>query len=133
MRPVGMGAIKNWAGKEELELFKKYHGKKITRVSLQDNEFVMWFDVGSLTVVDEGQSCCESRYITCDDDIHSIVGGALLDIDYKEGPDIDVGDGDCHETCFVEVCTSAGFINMTSHNEHNGYYGGFAIGLKGQK
>ena len=37
---------------------------------------------------------------------------------------------ECHETTFVEVLTSAGFINFTAHNEHNGYYGGFYIRMR---
>jgi hypothetical protein len=32
---------------------------------------------------------------------------------------------DVHETCFVEVQATGGFITLVTHNEHNGYYGGF--------
>lgn len=127
-RVVGMGAVRNWADDNELKLFKKYHGQKIKTASLFDDALVLEFSTGKLVIEDDGQSCCESRYLTCDDDVKSIVGGALIDIDVKQGPGIE--SDECHETTFVEVLTSAGFINFTAHNEHNGYYGGFSIRMR---
>ena len=32
-----------------------------------------------------------------------------------------------HEVQFLEIKTSKGIFTMSTHNEHNGYYGGFAI------
>ena len=37
---------------------------------------------------------------------------------------------DCHEVQFLEVKTSKGSFTMSSHNEHNGYYGGFSIEVR---
>lgn len=128
-RPTGMGAIRNWADDSELAIFKKYDGRKVRRVSMQDREVVMWFDNGTLTLEDDGQSCCELRYFTCDDDVHSIVGEELIDIAVKDGPSIE--DDEVHDTTFVEILTTKGFINFTAHNEHNGYYGGFSIRIRG--
>lgn len=80
-------------------------------------------------IADTEQCCCEHRYITCDDDLTGYQGAHLEDISLREGRD-DIGDGmDCHEVAFVKVVTDQGTITLTSHNEHNGYYGGFDLAI----
>ena len=49
----------------------------------------------------------------------------LLDIELREGPTAEDEHGESHETLFVHVITGAGTLVVTTHNEHNGYYGGF--------
>ncbi len=92
----------------------------------------MTFDDGvEIDIWDDGQSCCESRYMTTDDDVQSLVGRKLLRIESKPGPEKSEGGdddwGDVQETIFVEVGTDAGFITLVNHNEHTGYYGGFGL------
>ena len=64
--------------------------------------------------------------MTTDDDPQSLVGGKLVRIEAKPGPDKD-SEYDVHEQVFVEVATDKGFITIVNHNEHNGYYGGFGL------
>jgi hypothetical protein len=75
-------------------------------------------------VVDEEQICCEYRYITCDDDLDCLIGGTLIDIMEKE---VDIGEDEYHEIAFVEIQTTKGCVTIATHNEHNGYYGGFNL------
>lgn len=122
----------------------KYEGRKIVAAELTKGdgrpscgepgeELLLTFDDGAkISIRDEGQSCCESRYITTDDDLSKIVGGKLKRIESKAAPDKERGEDDWgdHEMCFVEVGTDECFITICTHNEHNGYYGGFALAIK---
>ena len=95
---------------------------------MEDDRLRITFADGkAISIWDNGQSCCESRYMTTDDNLSSLVGRTLTRIEAKDGPDISGGDDSCHETCFVEVGTDAGFVTVTTHNEHNGYYGDFGL------
>lgn len=87
----------------------------------------------SLVLTDEGQSCCENRYMTCDDHVQDYVGASFNGYEFdSDVPGEDFGD-DVHERAFFRVSTSRGAIVVTTHNEHNGYYGGFdpAVEYKG--
>jgi len=77
----------------------------------------------TLTIADCGQDCCESRYITCDDDLASMSGEVLIAVETAETP-YDWGD---HEVQFLVVRTDKATYTAETHNEHNGYYGGFRI------
>ena len=79
---------------------------------------------------DDGQCCCENRYMTCHDDLTSFTGGTLLGVRVAEGPSSEGEWGDCHEVQFLRLYTSKGVIVCETHNEHNGYYGGFNVRLK---
>lgn len=104
-------------------------GETITDAVLGADALRLTFSNGVVVELeDAGQSCCEHRYITTDDDPSNLIGGALLHITTKPGPSEDT-DYDVHETMFVEIQTTKGFITLTTHNLHNGYYGGFAVGL----
>ena len=117
----------------------KYYGRTIKTAEIVENVAgryhnydalkLTFTDGTSVSLYDDGQSCCESRYITCDDDPASLVGGVLTKIEVKESKR-EVGEyDDEHEQVFIEVATSNGFITLCTHNEHNGYYGGFALTL----
>jgi hypothetical protein len=111
--------------------FLKVVGKKIMGVTLVDDELHLSFgSQGTLVIRDEGQSCCENRYITTDDKLDDYVGGNLLNIEVKPVPipmlEHD-SDGDSHDIEFVEVTTTKGSFVLVTHNEHNGYYGGFYV------
>lgn len=80
----------------------------------------------TISLSDQGQSCCEVRYMTVEDDLSYYVGSTYIGWGIKDGPDQDDG-YDFHEVQFLEVMTTAGTFTISSHNEHNGYYGGFCI------
>ena len=93
-------------------------------------ELVFTFTDGTqLMIFDEGQSCCESRYMTTDDDLAGFVGSTLLEAEVADAPNIIGGYGD-HEVQFLHVKTSRGTFTVETHNEHNGYYGGFAVACR---
>jgi hypothetical protein len=105
----------------------KYYGRKIIEAGINDERLLLKFEDGvSIKVWDDGQSCCEHRYITCDDNVQDLVGGILTKIESKEG-DSKEEDYETHEWCFVDIVTDKATITMCTHNEHNGYYGGFGL------
>jgi hypothetical protein len=108
--------------------FEGLAGKIVTAADFSEERLRLEFDDGTAVQIrDDVPSCCEIRYMTTDDDVSSLVGHKLLYVEAKDGPTEEDEDGDPHETCFVEVATDDGFITITSHNEHNGWYGGFAL------
>lgn len=80
----------------------------------------------SCDIYDDLQLCCENRWMTTDDDPSTIVGGRLLAVNKKPVEDYP-DDGGSDEQMFVEVITDKGSITLCTHNEHNGYYGGFNV------
>jgi hypothetical protein len=107
-----------------------YIGLTIKIAYLSDNRIYLRFDGDKgITIFDNGQSCCESRYISCDDDLSSLVGGKLVHIVTKAYKEED--EWSCHEKCFVEIQTDKGFVTFCTHNEHNGYYSGFSLKVEG--
>jgi hypothetical protein len=85
--------------------------------------------VGTLAIWDDGQDCCESRYMRTDDDLASFNGATLIDVETRDAPSITPAEdeSECHEVQFLVVHTSKGDITLSTHNEHNGYYGGFNV------
>ncbi len=120
--------------RESAEAFQAVIGKTISALSLgEDDALHFTFDDGSkLKLYDDGQSCCESRYMRTDDDLSRYIGAKLVSAEVREAPSINDSDGDVHDVEFLDVTTSAGVFQMASHNEHNGYYGGFAIRAKAE-
>ncbi len=107
---------------------QKTRGAKIKTVYL-DGDWSLLFDLEdgrTLEFRDNGQSCCEHRYMHCDDDLPSFVGAEILGADLGE-PENLPSTGEEHEMQFLRVMTSRGAIVVSNHNEHNGYYGGFNL------
>lgn len=120
--------IKSLGGDEEtVSSILSSLGKVIENVNLDNNELIFTFTDGSgLKVFDDGQCCCEDRYMTTDDDLSDYKGSTLLDFELKTAPNMENEHVE-HEVKFLDVKTSNGIFQMASHNEHNGYYGGFNI------
>ena len=135
MSQIGMGVLLAYlayfrnAG-SKTDTYLDYIGKTITELELKDDSLYFTFADGSkIAMFDNGQSCCEYRYMTTDDDLLYFVGAKLVNVEVLDGPDIDDGH-DCHEMQFLHVTTSEGVFTVETHNEHNGYYGGFALTTK---
>jgi len=132
MGQLGMGVMLNilCGNQESVDAFTASVGKTIADLSLgQDDALHFVFTDGTkLKIFDDGQSCCESRYMHTDDDLSLFVGAKLLGAETKDAPNV-VDDDDYgeHEVQFLEVQTDRGVFTMSSHNEHNGFYGGFSI------
>lgn len=105
--------------------------KKIAKLELQsgdpDRLYFEFEDGENMSLRDDGQSCCEHRYMTTDDDLPHYVGAELLGIEVADGPDAEDEYGECHEQQFLRINTSKGVLVVVTHNEHNGYYGGFSL------
>lgn len=122
-------------GGESAQRFASCVGKTITSVALdpdagEDGALRFVFDDGSeLCVGDRGRSCCESRYMTCDDDLSTYSGATLLGatVESVNAESSDDDSDEEHEIAFLRVQTSQGVLVCQTHNEHNGYYGGFAV------
>lgn len=143
MSQPGLGAMIHYLGGGSKKNASDYYGRKVTAVSTttepgyrsigngEKTGLNITFEDGvTIRLTDEGQSCCEHRYMTCDDDLSKLVGGKLTKIEVRELKDESdpTGYGD-HEQAFVEVATDECFITVVTHNEHNGYYGGFGLSI----
>jgi len=105
-------------------------GKKIKKVWLDKEENQLKFefvDNTTLKIWDGGQSCCEVRYMETDDVLQEHIGGTLLQFELKDAPNQEDEFGEMHEIQFLDVMTDKGIFQISNHNEHNGYYGGFWI------
>lgn len=112
----------------EAGFLKRAIGKKITAVEVKDDALRFVMDDGlAFKLADLGQDCCEHRYMTCDgDDLSYYAGADLLGFEIREAPAVE-DMYEIHEVEFLVVQTSKGEFVVSSHNEHNGYYGGFSV------
>lgn len=113
-----------------------YSGRTIVRAELcaapasQDSLLLSFDDGISIRISDNGQSCCEARYMRTDDDLSALAGQNLIAIETRPSPDIvEEEGGDPHEVVFLDVKTEAGVTSFSFHNEHNGYYSGFGLSV----
>lgn len=103
-------------------------GRNIVKLYIEDNRLSFLMDNGKgFHLLDDGQSCCESRYMTTDDSLEHFVGATLTGIEVRKGPLVEDEWADVHDTEFLLVHTSKGTFTVVNHNEHNGYYGGFSL------
>jgi len=117
--------------KESAEAVRAATGKTIKGVSLADDVLRFEFTDGTgIGIADEGQSCCEHRYITTDDDLSQYAGAQFLGGAVEDGPSVS-GEFDEHDTAFLRIQTSCGVLTAVTHVEHNGYYGGFYVRVTG--
>jgi hypothetical protein len=130
---LGLGVMINMlAGNAgTVEAVRASIGQTIRSVALVGETLTVTFESGDvLRISDEGQSCCESRYMTCGDldNADYYAGAMLVSIEERDAPSAADGDdyGE-HEIQFLVVTTSKGVITAETHNEHNGYYGGFSL------
>lgn len=121
---------------DDLKVFMRCVGKQIKSIEFDgDKLMLMLDDNNTLDIWDNGQNCCERRYMTTDDNLAEYVGARLLNIAVKPciippAEWMEDDSGDCHDIEFLEVMTTKGAFTMTNHNEHNGYYAGFDVRLE---
>lgn len=93
-------------------------------------KIILTLETGEVVVIyDDGQSCCESRYITVPEgEVRDLNGGRLIALIIKHSENNETSEwGDIHEVDFVEIVTDRHHLTFCTHNEHNGYYGGFNL------
>ena len=107
-------------------------GKIISKITLKDEALNLSFtDNSFIQFYDNGQSCCEGRYMRTDDELLDFHGAKFLGADIKDIESAPDSDSEYHEIQFLVIETSEGPLTMSSHVEHNGYYGGFSIEITG--
>lgn len=123
---LGMGVMLGILGgnKETVDTIKSSLGKIISKVWLDEYDKLrfVFTDGVDLCIWDDGQSCCEHRYMKTDDYLGDFDGATILDFELRDvdGPQDKWGE---HEIQFLEIKTNKGSFQMSNHNEHNGYYG----------
>lgn len=129
MRP-GLGVMINMLfGDRGQKFLQDAIGKTIKNAELKLDALRIEFEDGTgIKVSDAGQSCCERRYMRTDDDLTLYQGSQLVSMEVRDGTPVS-GQYEDHEIQFLDVITSKGTFQMISHNEHNGYYGGFWIAV----
>ena len=118
--------------KDSAKAYKNALNKEIKSLEIhsenwRDSLNITFVDNSKLELYDDGQSCCEQRYMSTDDDLDYYIGSTLLGAEIKEGPYIEDKYGEHHEQEFLIIKTSLGEFTIVNHNEHNGYYGGFSV------
>ena len=89
MSELGFGVMINWLGgnKETMEALKEASGKRIEGLVLEDDVLRFSFSDGTgLKMWDDGQSCCEHRYMVTDDDLSEFEGAVFVSAEIREGP-----------------------------------------------
>lgn len=128
-RNLGVGVMLHILEGGSKHSSQEYHGRTIKDAWIDDNRLSIEFKDGTtIQVYDQGQSCCESRYMTTDDDVKDLIGTKLKGIMIKDAPSQETDYGD-HEVQFLEIQTNKNSVTFSNHNEHNGYYGGFGLGI----
>lgn len=131
MSQTGIGVLSRRLGvnSASAKALRASLGKTIGAATLDDDDIlrIRFTDGTTLALRDDGQGCCEYRYMRTDDDLSAFAGARFTGGEIKDAPDQDDGQGDVHEVQFLEIQTDRGVFTMASHNEHNGYYGGFSI------
>lgn len=109
----------------------EYYGKTIKGLYKTENVLEIIFNDDTNTTIeikDDGHNCCEHRYMTIDDDLKSLNGQKLVSIKVKNYENREV-EYDVHEVAFLEIQGDSSSITIATHNEHNGYYGGFCLNI----
>jgi hypothetical protein len=132
MSQLGLGVMLKMLGGNEdtIKAIEASLGKIITNIRLDDEQLILEFDHNNgLILFDNGQSCCESRYMTCDDPLEQFIGATFDGVTIEDAAPGTSAYGE-HEIEFMRVQTSKGTIVCQNHNEHNGYYGGFSVSAR---
>ena len=131
MSKLGLGiminSLEGGRAEESAEAISGCLGQRIVTVKLEAGEaLVLSFENGSkLRLQDDGRSCCENRYMVCDDNLPYFAGSEFRDLEVTNAEEDD--GGNFHEVQFLVVHTDKGDITVSNHNEHNGYYGGISL------
>jgi len=113
--------------KETVDIVKESLGKMIKRTYMENDKLCLEFtDEKTILIFDDGQSCCEERYMMTDDDLDYYKDCEFINLELQAAADIK-DESEMHEVQFVLITTSLGVFTMATHNIHNGYYSGFSV------
>ena len=113
--------------KETVDIIKESLCKMIKRTYMENDKLCLEFTDGkTILIFDDGQSCCEERYMMTDDDLDYYKDCEFINLELQAAADIK-DESDMHEVQFVLITTSLGVFTMATHNVHNCYYSGFLV------
>lgn len=92
-----------------------------------DSIFITLHDDSVLRLYDDGQSCCEHRYMEVQSDLQWFENAMFLDAKVVSVHSTDEDDYGFTEVHVLNIFTSVGVIVVVNYNSHNGYYGGFSM------
>lgn len=110
-----------------------YLDEIIQDIKLDPDTDILWLDFGDvykIKIWDDGQSCCEARYMRTDENLEDFKGAKYTGFEIRSAGDIEDPNNAVHEIEFFVIKTDRGDITFSNHNEHNGYYGGFCLEAK---
>lgn len=111
-----------------------FYGQQIVAASFEQDKLMLLLSSGTrLEIWDDGQSCCEARYLRTDDDVTELIGKPLTLVEERDGPVEEDPHGEVHEVQFLHVSAGDTTVVFSCHNEHNGYYGGICLVCKGEQ
>lgn len=118
-------------------IINKYTGKRIVALTLSDNKIKLYFGGGFVVhIFDNGQRCCEERFITTDDNLSLATNTRFRNLTIKGTTNDDYSDDEIKqidEILFLKIQTDKACFTFETHNKHNGYYGGFDIQIEEKK
>lgn len=127
----GIGVLINELGGDAsgYKIYQAALNKIIERAWVADNRLYLLFsDKSQIRFYDNGQSCCEDRYMSTDDNLDYFAGAVFLKAEVRGVAETSKdGYGEEHEIQFLLITTDKGVFTMANHNVHNGYYGGFSL------
>lgn len=112
---------------------EKLFNKEIKNVHCEEQSLTFNFtDETRFEFFDDGQSCCETRYMNTDDCLSDFKGAKFVNAEVRDGPQEKSSNeyGDPADIQFLIVTTTKGQFTVVNYNEHNGYYAGFGLILK---
>ncbi len=123
----GIGVmIQMMGGDRGADAVRAVIGCKLSALAIINDSLRLDFADGrAIELFDDGQSCCERRWMESQSDLAYYVGATLTDVEIGESSSS--GDDDVEETQFLRVMTDRGVITIANYNRHNGYYGGFYL------
>lgn len=113
-----------------VSFLRRLIGCKITNITFSEDFLTLEFDdVMEVTLEADEADCCAYKYLSCDDDVKSLVGARFAWMQNVGGVTKDTDGYDIHEWTFLKIQTDRAAITICAHNEHNGYYGGIEFNL----
>ncbi len=106
MSDLGLGVMLSMSsGNQNLAIISKSLGKTVLVTFMDDDKLHIRFTDGTkIRIEDDGQSCCETRYMTCGDDLEYYKDASFLGVEISDAPSVKSNDDDddrCHDVQFI--------------------------------
>ena len=105
-------------------------GRRIVSMRIAENRlYIRCEDQTTLIIWDDARYCCETRYMYTADNLQYFEGAVLMNCTVCCGRvvPLDEDQDEVNDVMFVNIETSKGVCTIETHNDHNGYYGGFCL------